>query len=141
MIETDINLFDVDDFLIAASLKFFTPENYIFIDFLLTLMNKIYSLAAKPEELIEKEGYIFYLQNVYTRSFEVFEYYNNILNSGDIFTFPEKLEEAVILIKNLVNIYLSCDKEKSIKENTTKKLANIVNDFFKPNIVQQRCIK
>ncbi len=127
LIETKIGLDDVDDFILASALKFYKPENYVFISYLLANFNKMYAKVGTTEDLLEKENYIFYLQNVYTRSFEMFEYYNDVLKSGDVVKVPEKLEEAVILIKDLVNTYLSCDKENNIKVNTIKRLANNVS--------------
>ena len=86
----------------------------------------MYAKVGKVPELLEKENYVFFLQNIYLRSFEVFEYYNELLKTDDA-KISEKLEEAIFLIKDIVKIYLACNKEKNIKSSTLKRLANIVS--------------
>ena len=90
----------------------------------------MYSKVGTAKELLEKENYIFFLQNIYLRSFEVFEYYNDLLKSAESDKIPVNLEEAIILIKDIVNTYLGCDKEKNIKVTTVKRLANNVILIF-----------
>jgi len=71
----------------------------------------MYAKVGKVPELLEKENYVFFLQNIYLRSFEVFEYYNELLKTDDA-KISEKLEEAIVLIKDIVKIYLLAIKKK-----------------------------
>lgn len=126
MIETTITVEDIDDFVLVAGLKFYKPENYIYINFLLSHFEKMYAKVGKISEMLEKENYLFYLQNIYLRSFEVFEYYNDLLKATDLVQIPEKLEETIRLVKEVVKTYLSTEKNKNYKTSTFKRLANIV---------------
>jgi len=143
LIETTITVEDIDDFVLAAGLKFYKPENYIYINVLLSHFKKMYfsemlekddfifhsqniSEILKEKIMLEKDHYLFYLQNIYLRSFEVFEYYNDLLKATDLLQIPEKLEETIQLIKEIVKTYLSTEKNKNYKTSTFKRLANIV---------------
>jgi hypothetical protein len=106
-------------------MTFYTPTNYPFIlKFLQDFQNLFDSLGSTNNEGKFSESFVNFLENVYLRSFEVFDHYNALLNSND--PVPQKFEETAGLVKNYVSLYLKQEGNDNFIRSSIKKLCNQV---------------
>jgi hypothetical protein len=105
--------------IIAAALNFYDNKNSTYVVYL------IQAFKAYFEAINSSADYIWYLQNIYLRSFEFYEVYTNKLDS--VGTVPERsLEEALLLIVQLTTEYFGKDEDNDIKVSSIRKMINLV---------------
>jgi hypothetical protein len=111
-------------------MTFYTPTNYPFIlKFLQDFQNLFDSLGSTNNDGKFSESFVNFLENVYLRSFEVFDHYNSLLNSND--SVPNKFEETVSCVKNYVSLYLKQEGNDNFIRSSIKKLCNQVKTNHK----------
>jgi hypothetical protein len=114
-----------DEVLLKSGMNFYKPANYPFIQkFLKEFQNIFDQIGDKTTEGRLTESYLNYLENIYLRSFEVFDHYNTLLNSNE--PVSPNFEETVASIKDLVTLYLKQEGNDNFIKSSIKKLSNQV---------------
>ena len=125
-----INHNKFDEILLKVGLNFYKPTNYQFINKFLKDFQRIYDgIGIKTNEGKLTESYLNFLENIYLRSFEVFDQYNNLLNGID--PIDPKYEETVLTIVEYVTLYLKQEGNDNLIKSSIKKLSKHVNFIIK----------
>jgi hypothetical protein len=104
--------------IIAASLNFYDNKNYIFVVYLINAFKAYFDIIFSPSD------YIWYLQNLYLRSFEFYEIYTSLIENNE--KVPKGLYNALILIVQLTSEYFEKDEDNDIKVSSIRKMTNLL---------------
>ena len=114
-----------NEVLLKAGMNFYKPANYTFINQFLRDLQKIFdSVGNMINEGKFTEGYLNFLENIYLRSFEVFDLYELLLNGED--PIDQKFIETIKIVKNYVLLYLKQEGNDSFIKSSIKKLSKQV---------------
>ena len=119
-----------DEVLLKVGINFYKPLNYPFINEFLKEFQKIFdSIGYKTNEGRSTESYLNFLENIFLRSFEFFDHYNNLLSGND--PINPKFEETLVSIKDYVIQYLKQEGNDHYIKSSIKKLSKLVNFLSK----------
>jgi hypothetical protein len=131
------NSYAQDKFM-AHGLTHYNPENFLFVkQYLKDFQEYFTNVGYKKEDTSDlnrvrfSEDYIYFLQNIYLRSFEFLEYYQNILNKGKdkdkvFYEFQQTLNE----IMKYVSTYYNIDQDSEYKNPTVKRITGLCVDLL-----------
>lgn len=125
----DIKKDNFDYIYLQQGLKFYSPENYIYVNQFLKEFGEFYELIGYSSDGKDNkfsENYVNFLQNVYLRSFEFLEKYNNILDKQEEDIDPE-FESTIRQIMRNVNLYYQIDQDNEYKISTMGRMANLTS--------------
>jgi hypothetical protein len=104
--------------MISIALESYRHSNYIYV------YNLLVAFKAFFDAINSSVDYIWYLQNMYLRSFEFYEIYNNLITQGDVV--PKWFEEALAQIVEFSRCYFKKDEDNDIKVSSIRKMVNLI---------------
>jgi hypothetical protein len=127
------NSYAQDKFM-AHGLAHYKPINFLFVkQYLKDFQEYFTNVGYKKEDTSDlnrvrfSEDYIYFLQNIYLRSFEFLEYYQNLLNKGKI---PSEFQQTLNEIMKYVSTYYNIDQDSEYKNPSVKRITGLCVDLL-----------
>ena len=110
--------------LLKIGLTFYNPSNYNFIYKFLNEFQQIFDTTGFKINDKITDVYLIFIENIYLRSFEIIDFYINLLNSID--PINPIFEETLSLVLKFVTLYLSQEGNENYVNSSIKKLSHQV---------------
>jgi hypothetical protein len=108
--------------IISFALEYYHQNNYIYVVNLIQAFKDYFGIINSDKD------YIWYLQNVYLRSFEFYETYDNYFKSNELV--PKQFDEALLSIVQLTSYYFNRDEDNDIKVSSIRKMVNFLMNII-----------